>query len=398
VWAMFATTCVHAVDGMKAQELANLAWAWERQHGEKQEQHVAGEAGARFTRAILRAAARRLDQFTPQGLGMLAMAFAYLPERVDSCDLAELADGIHALILRLHQTQSTASIRSVDIAGMVWAMSMVRIRDERLLGQIAEVAAASLHKFEARHLSMTAIGFARLTFPAPAFFAALVRLPASIVREWSEQQLGNIMWATACVDVRHRPFLEVCRERAVHLLQQVPCPLLDRHKRMLMQWHLWLELEFTPEERRGLILPSGTREMLRASAAGTDVEDMSAFQRQVETAVVALDLGTPLVASEFSTVDLHPIDIALPEYKIAIEADGPHHFNREVGWHRSDVSWTLDGATVLRDRFLSREGWIVVSVPHLDFRRCRGQDERSLYMRRVLAEPLAIQRQSADTP
>ena len=51
------------------------------------------------------------------------------------------------------------------------------------------------------------------------------------------------------------------------------------------------------------------------------------------------------------------VDVALPELKLAVEADGPHHFLRNVQPQQQN------GATKARDRLLWGWGWNVIVVP-----------------------------------
>ena len=54
-------------------------------------------------------------------------------------------------------------------------------------------------------------------------------------------------------------------------------------------------------------------------------------------------------------IGIYSVDIALPEYKVAIEVDGPSHFTR------TRPKRCL-GPTLMKQRHLEGAGWVVVSV------------------------------------
>lgn len=68
----------------------------------------------------------------------------------------------------------------------------------------------------------------------------------------------------------------------------------------------------------------------------------------------------------------YPVDAALPDYKIALEADGPTHY--AVNTMRQL------GHTTLKGRLLSQLGWTVVNVPYFDWEKCKGAEERKAYL------------------
>ncbi|WIA37393.1 hypothetical protein OEZ86_014318 [Tetradesmus obliquus] len=62
--------------------------------------------------------------------------------------------------------------------------------------------------------------------------------------------------------------------------------------------------------------------------------------------------------------------------KLAIEADGPHHFRFPDG--------QLTGATLQRNRMLKARGYIVVSVPYSRWSECRGSSEQQQLLQQLV--------------
>eukprot|EP00966_Prymnesium_polylepis_P148172 3422969-Prymnesium_polylepis.2 len=204
-------------------ELASMAWALERQDDERNRLYAqlqSGPNGLSFIRTIARAALCKLNDFTPQGVGMLAMLFKMAPPHfsIDDSMFAELSEGICACI-NAYMMKGT-QLSGYDLANTAWALSVMKVHDAGILNAIESEATKKLDTMEPRHLSMLSLAFARMGFPANLFFGRLVRLLANNLRKLSVQQLGGIMWAVTCTDVRYRPFLESCREFVQEQIQR----------------------------------------------------------------------------------------------------------------------------------------------------------------------------------
>jgi len=64
------------------------------------------------------------------------------------------------------------------------------------------------------------------------------------------------------------------------------------------------------------------------------------------------------------------VDIALPDDKIALEIDGPHHFTRN--------SYLPLGDTIVRDEMLRARGWYVISIPFFSWSGLEESEKRAL--------------------
>ena len=141
-----------------------------------------------------------------------------------------------------------------------------------------------------------------------------------------------------------------------HLLMQlrygdsVPCPpeLLHRSR---VAWHAQLLAEQRKQQQ--LKGPAVTKfEGLLAAA----VAQLAGGHAVEAGHIVHSSKGEPLVQA----------DIALPQLRIAVEADGPRHFIRNrVG---ADGQPLLNGPTQARNRLLRHHGWHVVGVPYWVYR------------------------------
>ena len=144
-----------------------------------------------------------------------------------------------------------------------------------------------------------------------------------------------------------------CQQLAqAHLLMQlrhggsVPCPpqLLQRSR---VAWHARLLAEQQKQQQ------------LQGRA-------VSQFEGLLTAAVAQLAGGHAVEAGHIVHSSqgeaLLQADIALPQLRIAVEADGPTHFIRNSIW--PDGQPLLDGPTQARNRLLRHHGWHVAGVPY----------------------------------
>ena len=98
--------------------------------------------------------------------------------------------------------------------------------------------------------------------------------------------------------------------------------------------------------------------------------DISLFQKQVYTAAKKISSGWRL---EYWDPELqYPVDMALPQYRIVVEADGPSHF-------AYNTRHTL-GATSLKQRLLDALGWTVITVPFYEWNNHHSEENQYLYL------------------
>ncbi|GAB4823928.1 hypothetical protein N2152v2_010974 [Parachlorella kessleri] len=169
------------------------------------------------------------------------------------------------------------------------------------------------------------------------------------------QATANVAWALALLDA--------CTPRMWEILTSRLLANLDAAAQVhLFQWHqayLLIKLQFP----QGLACPPEllTRS-LAAHQAGLARRTLSThFERVLAEAVQQLAPGQQVMVeylvSDPDGLGWLRVDVALPGLKLAVEADGPYHFLRNVEPAQQD------GLTKARDRLLRGWGWFVVVVP-----------------------------------
>jgi RAP domain len=128
---------------------------------------------------------------------------------------------------------------------------------------------------------------------------------------------------------------------------------------------------------------SFTREQFTANEASALIENSSEAHRDISKRLGVLNIhhineyeieasGSGAGGSESEGVKGPTkicVDIALPEKKIVVEADGPWHFVL-----LQDGSQRYDGATAWKKRMIRRNGWSVVDIPTKVWESCRNKD------------------------
>ena len=104
---------------------------------------------------------------------------------------------------------------------------------------------------------------------------------------------------------------------------------------------------------------------------------LSAFHKHVSTRIRAGFVKN--VADEYLTEDgAMSIDIALLDHKIAVECDGPSHFEK-------NMEKSLTHKTILRNKGLERRGWRVLSIPYFEWQEATDTETHRKYLEDKLA-------------
>ncbi len=116
-----------------------------------------------------------------------------------------------------------------------------------------------------------------------------------------------------------------------------------------------------------------------SQSQSVNLDGISLFQKQVFAAAERIIPGWQM---EFWDERLqYPVDMALPEHRVVIEADGPTHFM--TNGHRAV------GATSLKHRLLKRLGWRLIVVGYHEWIMDGTDDAHVMYLRPKLDSMIA---------
>ncbi|KAL0049875.1 hypothetical protein WJX82_011534 [Trebouxia sp. C0006] len=214
---------------------------------------------------------------------------------------------------------------------------------------------------------------------ANIMFASLAERALDTLEEFDMRGLANTAWGLAVWGHLSGPFFQKVRSLSptmMHVFQ-------PQELQQLYQVELILRLEapdlgldtshidryealFAALQARGQL--TGAAQARWRHTMGPAGIKSSAFQRDVAAALGSLPLNHDDVAAALGSLPLnydveleymqaeYTIDMALPRIKLAVEADGPLHFMRNIP--------KAIGRTLVKRRSLQKMGWTVLSVPY----------------------------------
>ncbi|KAK3238973.1 hypothetical protein CYMTET_51060 [Cymbomonas tetramitiformis] len=165
------------MDHFNAQEIANTAWAFA----------TAGHSDVELFKALARVAEQQLPNFNMQGLANTAWAFA----KIGLLD-AQLFRAMAKMAL-----QSADYFNAQDLAHTAWAFAKLGHFDAELFTALARSTEWHLDNFNAQGLANTVWAFAKVGHLDTKLFAALATAVQRRLADFNSQDLANAAWAFA---------------------------------------------------------------------------------------------------------------------------------------------------------------------------------------------------------
>mmetsp|Transcript_34297 Transcript_34297/g.85425 ORF Transcript_34297/g.85425 Transcript_34297/m.85425 type:complete len:585 (-) Transcript_34297:103-1857(-) len=337
----------------------------------------------------------RLATFSMDSLGMMLWAVSS-------------ASFISPLTLpeRVAFVEKAAEVASRHVAKMDWrtALHIIRacarvpaVKTTKFTLAIAEHAHPRLAELTDSHFSFFLWSFTELNVQHPPLVAALKLELARRALMLDPITLAQVASASAVLGLADAQL----RAMLIRALNQIPVARISKlAPHTLTQVHLFAwaheyanggeahasEVEGAGEWTEGGgevegLKPPAIRIELRLAAQRSMVEhpkpESSFYHTLFSQALVAL--GVPH-QNEHIVDDMrlgYTVDIALPASKVAIEVNGPMHY---------DDAQVLLPRTVMKHRMLRRAGWHVVCIPYFDWISIETREERQLYVRGILGE------------
>eukprot|EP00887_Chlorella_sp_A99_P000497 scaffold17.g497.t1 len=327
--------------------------------------------------------------------------------------VAALSGAFALLGLRQHpDLMDQLAARAVELRGqwdawgassVVWAYSALSHDSPGLMTAMALEISRLLAsprgraEFGPQAVSMAVLAYGSLNraqgAPARAALAALAERAAEVLPKFTSQGLSNLAYGLATAALYPEPLLRAWRLEAAARAQEFSAVELTQLHLVevalqLEAPHICADDAGQPREYdsflqrlqqagrlRGVAL-RGWNEVrrLRVLLASNQLrgpQTITSYQRQVFEAVRGLG-GAGCQLEWRQPGGEYSIDIALPDQRIAIEADGPVHY--------ASNSRHLLGSTALKRRLLARLGWAIVDVPFMEWQELRDAGARREYM------------------
>ena len=260
-----------------------------------------------------------------------------------------------------------------DLSNLCYAFSSAHRAAPRLFDGIAEAAVRRglLSEFNPQDLSNTAFAYATVGHSSPELFAAIADAARHQLGRFTAQGFANTLWSY-CVLGTEAPALF---DAAADVLPDLLETLAGDTGFSAMMYQLFLFLQIEAPYPRLLMALAEYRDVWLGAFANAEV-NASESQRDVSHALTALGWAHEV---EYRTEDGLSLDMAQPSTKIAVEFDGPHHFN----WGPEGP--IFDGRTAFKRRLLAKLGWRVISVSHFDWDGRDGWTREAHLREHVLA-------------
>merc|ERR1719174_310666 len=169
---------------LKPFELSNMLWAYAK---------LSMGNPPLLAAVSERMLSRQQGEFSMQCLSMIAWSFATEKQR-DASVFYSIANEI---------VNHACAKKPQEIANTLWAYAKNRCTEVRLFEELASAAISSgmLWSFKPQELSNTVWAFATVSLQHPALFKQVVAVAISKRRELSPQNIANILWAYAKLQV-----------------------------------------------------------------------------------------------------------------------------------------------------------------------------------------------------
>ena len=253
---------------------------------------------------------------------------------------------------------------SSQLADILWALGVSRHASPALAALAAAAATKGVASFRPRQLTSLLWGFAVLNHAPHGLLRDLEEhllervgddlIVSSSSPRWTTKQWATLLWALAVLGRAGSPLVgAVMRELSLHGQD-----LKNAGPHALHQLHQAWEARLRESGNNPDVTAEAAACSVRRTAQAAWLQHLvdarpikSRYQEYLVSGLIRLGV-VDFVEEDVSSG--YQVDVALPELRLALEADGPTHRSRTTG--------SLLGSTVLKHRALEAQGWRVVSL------------------------------------
>eukprot|EP00808_Paulinella_micropora_P000235 g4125.t1 len=343
----------------------------------------------------------------PQGIAMSLNAFAKLDYYPDQAVLNSLSEGLQS---------KSAALNSQALATSLNALAKLAHHPGlKCMNALSASLMQKLETFKVLELCMALNAFSKLNYyPGDKVMTGLIDSLAKKMKKMSTQEIG--LAGAAFARLNHNPGRPFLQQLAQHLLTKAKEPSASVHACKLLHalclldemevakglfelevakglFELVPDLSVTAEDSAALgqlyvvhltltylypsfgsfVWPESLRKASFAQAANDHSHATSSALHLDVSRVIEVKLGLEHLNEDTQTG--LSVDISIPEQKIAIEVDGPYHFNYDPDGHASYL-----GTTLHKRKLLRAMGWRVVSVPYYEWEQHDSSEAKARYL------------------
>jgi len=289
-------------------------------------------------------------------------------------------------------TQYHDKFKTQEISNSAWACAMLQHHPgELFLNVLSDTLALRGDECTSQAVSNSLLCLA--TFGFKLNDSLLNALSGKHARRCNSQDMCNSIWSLAAVDAFDAPLYEELWARVstmhhsefvdegLNMLYHASIMHKDRDDELLLGANQITQKKAHEE-------PRWLHTVAKKSYDNQTLHNvtLSAFHKHVSSQIRGAFIKN--VADEHITEDgAMSIDIALLDHKVAIECDGPSHFEK-------NLEKSVTHKTILRNRGLERRGWRVLMIPYYEWREVVSNDKHQKYLEDKLATIGITQREN----
>jgi len=307
---------------------------------------------------------KKLAEFNSQNLANTVWAYS-----TAGISAPALFEAVAAEALR-----NLTTFNSQDLANTVWAYSTADFEAPALFAAVAADVPKKVATFNSQALANTVWAYSTAGVEAPVLFDAAANEASKKIKTFNPQDLANIVWAYSTAGVEAPALFEA-------IALEIGAKIDDFSLEELSQMHqVSMHLRLGAPRHALVALLKGHEAQLRAAHLRREPSP-SRSQRDVSAALLRIGWGHDF---EHVTAEGISLDMAQPQFRLAIEFDGPKHYL--IGRADGEVTRALDGRSKAKERVLGHLGWRLLRVPYFEWGVLRTPQQQEAYLRSGIAD------------
>jgi len=350
-----ASEATRRISDFNSQELASMIWA-----------HATVKVSSpKFFQAIADETMKRLLKGDLNVQDMTITIWAFASQNVAS-------EHLFQAVATQAQTR-IAEFNPQDLATTAWAFATARCSAPQLFESIATESLRNdkIKDFTSQNLANTAWAFATANVSSQnKFFETIADQTKNRLKDLNGQDIINTIWAFAAVDYRRFDLFEALTSAIVDKMTD----LSEAAQSQLYLVALYGQLQQWPSS---FPLFRHLDALKAAYLSGNCAPQPSQFQKDISSTLDQIGWAHTF---EHETKEGLSLDLAQVDSKLAIEADGPSHYLKDV----YTGAYVVNGATVFKSRLLKSFGWTVAHVSFIELHEKHKNERRDILTEKLI--------------
>jgi hypothetical protein len=267
------------------------------------------------------------------------------------------------------------------VANTAWAFATLGVQAPALFDAVDKHGDWLVTEGTPQAVANTVWAFATLGVKASSLFDAVDNRSDWLVKKGNPQNVANTVWAAAVLGLlgKNANLVRLCWNSAMALdLSKFTAKNLTQ----LHEVERCVQIEGSDELQQSLLpMPQELRDAVDKAVASNELVS-SRHHLEASKALTTIGFAHENEVSPFEDGSegdggFMAIDMACRDRMLAIEFNGPSHYNSDGG---------LNGKTMMKKRLLEKLGWKLHMIPWWEWRDLKGEGQKAEYLSRKLGE------------